>query len=172
MENSIQKRSLSFSLVGIFLILLGTGILLQRLHILSHQWSTVVWACFGIVGFLAVIQGFAERGRGKAFWGSLLFFVSTAVLVQRFSLIEFEPWDVPATISLAIGLSFLILFLFDPRRIGVLIPLLLFGGYGVLYYLWWWDVINWFDLKYYIRTYWPAVIILWGASLVFQRRKK
>jgi hypothetical protein len=172
MDQIKEKKPLPISFIGIFLILIGAGLLLQRTHILPHRWSTVLWGAFGILGLIAVVHAFLERSRGKVFWGSLLFFVSTAVLVHRYSLLEFEPWDVPATISLAVGLSFLMLFLFDPRHIGVLVPLIFFGGYGVLYYLWWWDIINWFDMKYYIRTYWPTLIILWGLSLLVQRRKK
>jgi hypothetical protein len=172
MEPLVQKGKLPLSLAGIFFILLGAGLLMQRLNILQHRWSTILWICFCAVGMVAVVQAFIERSRGKAFWGSLLFFVGIAVLVHRFAFVEYEPWDVPATISLAIGLSFLMLYLFDPRRIGVLIPVLLFGGYGVLYYLWWWDIINWFDMKHYIRMYWPALIILWGVSLILHRRRK
>jgi hypothetical protein len=92
------------------------------------------------------------------------------MLIHRFELFNFAPWDVPATFSLALGFSFLMLFFYDPRRIGVLIPLLFFGGYGILYYLWWWDVIDWFEMKHYMQTYWPLLIILWGISLIFRRR--
>jgi hypothetical protein len=93
------------------------------------------------------------------------------MLVHRFELLNFAPWDVPATFSLALGLSFLMVFFYDPRRFGVLVPVLLFGGYGVLYYLWWWDVIDWFEMKHYVQTYWPALIILWGISLIFRPKR-
>jgi NADH:ubiquinone oxidoreductase subunit H len=63
------------------------------------------------------------------------------------------------------------LFLYDPHRFGALVAVLFFGGYGVLYYLWWWDVIDWFEMKHYVHTYWPMLIILWGISLIFRRKK-
>lgn len=170
METKIDKKPREFSFFGIFLILLGAGLILHRLHILHYGWGTILWACLGVVGLASVIRAFIIRRRGVVFWGSLLFFVSVAMLAHRFVMMDFAPWDVPATFSLALGLSFLMVFLFDPRKFGTLVPMLFFGGYGVLYYLWWWDVIDWFDMKHYIGMYWPVLVILWGLSLVFQRR--
>ena len=60
--------------------------------------------------------------------------------------------------SLIFGLSFLMLFFYDPRHIGIIIPVILFGAYGVLYYLWWYDMVDWFDVQHYVRTYWPAFL--------------
>ncbi|RPI06700.1 MAG: hypothetical protein EHM64_02015 [Ignavibacteriae bacterium] len=171
METTTPKRSTGFSIFGIFLILLGAGLILSKLKLLHYQWGTILWVCLGIAGFAAAVQAFVSRRRGLAFWGSFLFFMSIAVLVHRFELLDFAPWDVPATFSLALGLSFLVLFLFEPRRFGVLVPMIFFCGYGILYYLWWWDVIDWFEMKHYVQTYWPALIILWGISLIFRPRR-
>ena len=170
METIARKRSGGFSIFGIFLILLGVGLVLSKLHLLHYKWGIVLWSCLGVAGLAAAIQAFITRRRGVVFWGSFLFFVSIAMLIHRFELLNFAPWDVPATFSLALGFSFLMLFFYDPRCIGVLIPLLFFGGYGILYYLWWWDVIDWFEMKHYMQTYWPLLIILWGISLIFRRR--
>ena len=152
MESNIQKRSKGFSIFGIFLILLGTGLILSRLNLLQYKCGIILWICLGIAGLAAAIQAFITRRRGLVFWGSFLFFSSIAMLVHRFGLLEFAPWDVPATFSLALGFSFLMLFFYEPRRFGVLVPFLLFGGYGVLYYLWWWDVIDWFEMKHYVHV--------------------
>lgn len=170
MDTVTQKRPQGFSVVGIFFILLGAGLLLHKLNLFHHRWSTFLWICLGVASLIAVVQAFITGRRGVVFWGSLLFFASMTILVKRFSVVDFVPWDVPATISLALGFSFLMLFLFDPRRVGTLLPLILFGGYGIFYYLWWWDIVDWYELKYYIFTYWPIVIILWGLSLIFRRR--
>jgi hypothetical protein len=170
MDANIQKRTGKFSILGIFLILLGAGLILSKLHLLQYDWSTILWICLGVVGLASVVQAFVMRRRGVVFWGSLLFFVSIGMLIHRFALLEYAPWDVPATFSLALGLSFIMLFCYDPRRFGVLIAVAFFGGYGILYYLWWWDVLDWYQMKYYIHTYWPVLIIIWGLSLIFRRR--
>jgi hypothetical protein len=170
MEPILKKKSSDFPIFGIFLILLGAGLILSKLHVFHYSWGIILWVCLGVVGVVTVVQAFITRRRGVVFWGSLLFFVSVAMIAHRFVLIDIAPWDVPATFSLALGLSFLMLFFYDPRRFGVLIPVLFFGGYGVLYYLWWWDVIDWFEMRHYVFMYWPVFVILWGLSLIFRRR--
>jgi hypothetical protein len=170
MEPTLQKKSNGLSIFGVFLILLGAGFILNKLHVFHYSWGIILWICLSVVGVVSVVQAFVTRRRGVVFWGSLLFFVSVTMIARKFVLIDFAPWDVPATFSLALGLSFLMLFFYDPRRFGILIPVLFFGGYGALYYLWWWDVIDWFEMKHYVSTYWPVFIILWGLSLIFRRR--
>jgi hypothetical protein len=170
MEPTLQKKSSGLPIFGVFLILLGAGFILNKLHVFHYSWGIILWVCLSVVGVVTVVQAFITRRRGVVFWGSLLFFVSVTMIAHRFVLIDFAPWDVPATFSLALGLSFLMLFFYDPRRFGVLIPVLFFGGYGVLYYLWWWDVIDWFEMRHYLFTYWPVFVILWGLSLIFRRR--
>lgn len=170
MEPTVQKKSNGLPMFGIFLILLGTGLILNKLHVFRFSWGIILWVCMGLVGVMAVVQAFSMRRRGVVFWGSLLFFVSVTMIAHRFVLADFAPWDMPATFALALGLSFLMVFIYDSRRFGVLVPVLLFGGYGVLYYLWWWDVIDWFEMRHYIFTYWPVFVILWGLTLIFRRR--
>jgi len=170
MEPTLHKKSGGLPIFGVFLILLGAGLILNKLHVFHYSWGIIFWICLSVVGVVIVVQAFMTRRRGVVFWGSLLFFASVTMIAHRFVLIDFAPWDVPATFSLAIGLSFLMLFFYDPRRFGVLIPVLFFGGYGVLYYLWWWDVIDWFEMRHYVSTYWPVFVILWGLSLIFRRR--
>jgi hypothetical protein len=165
-----EQRSKGFSLFGILLIVLGISLILNRLHVLHYRWHTILWIGLAAIGLVSVIQAFVTRRRGVVFWGSLLFFVSVAFVVRHLAITDFGARDLPATISLAIGLSFLMMYFYDPRRFGTLIPVIFFGGYGALYYLWWWDIIDWFDVRYYVHTYWPVLIILWGLSLIFRRR--
>lgn len=165
-----EQRLKGFPIFGIFLILLGIGLILSRLHLLHYGWSTILWISLAVVGLASVVQACIVRRRGVVFWGSLLFFISVAMMVHRFAMVEFVPWDWPATISLALGLSFLMTFFYEPRRFGTLIAVLFFGGYGIVYYLWWFDIIDWFDVRYYVRTYWPVLVILWGLSLIFRRQ--
>lgn len=170
MEPTIQKKSTGLPIIGVFLLLLGVGLFLNRLHLFHIHWKIILWICLSVVGVVVVVQAFITRRRGVVFWGSLLFFVSVTMIAHRFMYIDIVPWDVPATFSLALGLSFLMMFFYNPRQWGVLIPVLFFGGYGVLYYLWWWDIIDWFEMRHYVFTYWPVFVILWGLSLILRRR--
>jgi len=171
MEVIAHERARGLSIFGLFLVLLGAVLLLHRFHILHYGWTTLLWGCFGVVGAVMVIQAFAVRKRGMVFWGSMLFFTGIAVLIRRVGFLEVDPWDFPAVLSLVLGLSFLMMFIYDPRRVSTLIPVLFFGGYGVLYYLWWWDVVDWFDVRHYFRIYWPVIIILWGIAMIVQRKR-
>jgi hypothetical protein len=170
MEEVTQKKSSGIPVFGIFLILLGVGLFLNKIHLMDHGWKTIFWICLGLVGLATVIHAFISRRQNRVFWGSLLFFVSSAMVAHRMIVFDSAPWDFPAVFSLALGLSFLVQFVYDPRRFGVLIPALLFGGYGAFYYLWWFDIIDWFDMKHYLYTYWPVLVILWGLSLIFQKK--
>jgi hypothetical protein len=170
MEKELEKKSNGLSIAGIFLILAGSMLILSKLHFMSYSWKFIFWACFGVLGFVMAVQGFITRRRGRVFWGSLFFFAAIALLMHRMDAVRMAPMDFPAIVSLAAGLAFLVLFVFDPRRFGVLIPALILGGYGILYYLWWWDIVDLFDVKYYLRTYWPVLVIIWGMALVFKPR--
>ncbi len=167
---SQEQRPKGLSVFGILLIVVGASLILNRLHLFHYSWHAILWVGLAAVGLVSAIQAFVTHRRGVVFWGSLLFFVSVAMAIRHLAIADFESWDLPATLSLALGLSFLMMYFFEPRRFGTLIPVILFGGYGVLYYLWWWDVIEWFDVRYYLHTYWPVFIILLGLSLIFRRR--
>ncbi len=97
-----------------------------------------------------------------------MLFLSTSIFLRRSGLLDTVPWDWPATLCCVLGLSFLVLYLFDPRRVGVLVPVAIFGGLGTLYYLWWWDLMDWYDVRYYVQTYWPALLILWGLGFILR----
>ena len=170
MEPAASKRTERNLFLGVLFILLGAAILLQRIHVFPFDGRAILWGLVAAGGLSIAIRAFMTRQHGAVFWGSLLFFIGVAFFVHRLMLSGSAPWDFPATLSLALGLSFLMLFIYDPRRIGLLVPVLFFGGYGVLYYLWWWDVVDWSDVRYYFSTYWPALVILWGLTLLFRRK--
>ena len=171
MEEKSMKRNYTVSLIGVVLIVMGAALILSRLHIVPYRWDIIFWGSIGVYGLLATALAFVTRRRGAAFLGSVLFFFSIAAILHRMHLVESAPWDWFATLSLILGFSFLILFFFDPRRIGTLIPAILFGAYGVFYYLWWYDMIEWFDVMHYVRIYWPVLLVLWGLSILLHRRK-
>jgi uncharacterized membrane protein HdeD (DUF308 family) len=171
MNDVTRQRIKGFSVFGIFLILMGAGLLLNRFHLIPYDGHVIIWIALACVGIFAVVQAFINKRRGAVFFGSLIFFVSVAEIIHRFRWIQYGPWDWMAVFSLALGLAFVMLFLYEPRRFGSLVPALFFIGYGVLYFLWWWDYIDWFDMQYYLRTYWPVLLVLWGISLLFRKRR-
>jgi len=39
-----------------------------------------------------------------------------------------------------------------------------------LYYLWWLDLIRMWDVRMYVKTYWPVLVILVGVGVMLKRR--
>jgi hypothetical protein len=74
METFTQKRSGGLSIFGIFLILVGAGLILNRLHLLHYKWGIIIWVCLGLAGLASAIQAFITRRRGVVVLGSFFFF--------------------------------------------------------------------------------------------------
>ncbi len=165
-EHAPSEPSRHFSPLGLFLVLLGAGLLFVRVGVMHLRAADIWWATIGILGLTLLGTAVFTGKRGGAFWGSVLLFLSTAVFLRKSDLLDPMPWDWPATIALVLGLSFLVLYFFDPRRVGLLVPAVIFGGLGTLYYLWWWDVMDWYQVRYYVQTYWPVLLILWGLGVL------
>jgi len=173
MNDEPQKRQMpAFSPFGFFLVMLGAGLLLVRFSGVRVSRVDVWWLAVGMFGLVLTVYAALHGKRGGAFWGPFLLFLSAAVFLRRSGFIDPMLWDWPAALSLVLGASFLILYFFDPRRIGVLVPVILFGGAGVLYYLWWWDILDWYEVRYYVRTYWPVLLILWGLGFMIRPSRR
>lgn len=169
-NETVASRTSGFSALGVFLILAGGGLLLRGFGLLPFSWGEVVWTALGAFGLSLVINAAIQHRRGGVFIGSLLFFFSALVLLRRTVWCGATPFDWSANIMLVIGASFLVLYLFDPKRFGILAAVVFFGGIGTLYYLWWMDVLDAFTVRHYVRTYWPVLLILLGLGVVLKRR--
>jgi hypothetical protein len=86
MDANIQKRSGKFSIFGIFLIMLGAGLILSKLHLLQYDWSTILWICLGVVG-LALLFRHLSGGGAEWFFGEAC--CSSSVLACLFTNLHF-----------------------------------------------------------------------------------
>lgn len=157
------------SIAGILLIGLGAMLLLDRLNVIFFGWDRIFWAFAGIAGAILAVDGFTHKRRGRIFWGTLLFFFSVTFSIYVWDLLWWPEYYWPGSFSLSLGLAFFALMVYEPRNIGLLIPGILFSGFGVVmlmvefYYLDWWDV------RRIISDYWPVAIIAWGIALLLRR---
>ena len=117
-------------ILGIVLIALGATLLLDRLDIIYFGWGKIFWMFLGIWGAVLAVQGFSLKRRGRIFWGSLLFFVSLFFSLDQWGMFWWSDALWVGGMSLALGMEFLMLVVFEPGNIGVLVPALLFGGFG------------------------------------------
>ena len=169
MEQPIEKSG-RFSIAGVFLILVGILLILSRLHILHMSWGNLIWTFLLVYAVVVVARGFARRRAAAVFFGTLLFFISLHAVLQLWGVVLFGFAEWIPNISLALGLSFLVLYVLEPRNVGLLIPFILFAGFGAVYYLWWWDMVDLFDVKHYAATYWPLLLVLFGISVMVKKR--
>lgn len=157
-------------IVGILLIVFGSMLLLDRLNVIYFGWGRIFWMFTGIWGAVLAVQGFSQKRRGKIFWGSLLFFVSIFFLLDQWEMFWWSDYLGLAGMSLALGLAFLMLFFFEPRNIGVLVPAILFAGFGGVMFFVEYDYLYWWEVRRYISDYWPLLLILWGVAILLKRR--
>lgn len=170
-EPGNMRREPRIVTLGVLLIALGAALLLDRLDIVWFRWSSLGWvagACFG--AFFAV-DGFIRKGRGRIFWGSALFFVSLYGILDRWDVVYHHEFYTLPVLFLSLGLSFFVLFAYDPKETTLLVPGVFFCGAATLMVMWWWHLVEWYDVRHALRTYWPAVLVLWGVALLLRKRR-
>jgi hypothetical protein len=168
----MSHRKSTVSWFGLVLVLVGVLLLLDRLHVIHTDMSIILWVGLLLLGFLTAVRGFTENRSGRIFWGTLLFLVSVFFLLRTGDLMEVHAHLLPPAFFLMTGISFLMIFINNPREWGVLIPAVTLGTLGVILimveygYLYEWDV--WEG----IRVYWPVVLILVGLSVLLKPRSR
>lgn len=166
----ILNREPRILIIGSLFIILGTALLLDRLDLLYFRWDKLFWLAALVTGGYLATDGFIAHKRGKVFWGSLLFFFSCYQVLIRFGLLDrYDFYTLPA-LFIAFGLAFFTLFTYEPREYSLLIPAFLLCGTGILSLLWWWEVVEWYEIRYFLRTYWPLILVLLGIFLIVRRR--
>jgi hypothetical protein len=157
---------------GILLIALGVVLLLDRLDIIYFGWGKIFWTFLGIWGAVLAVQGFQLKRRGRIFWGSLVFFVSLFFSLDQWGMFWWSDELWVGGMSLALGMAFLMLFVFEPGNVGVIVPALLFGGFGAAMILVDYNYLDWWEVRHYLMNYWPLLLVLWGIVILFKRTPK
>ncbi len=174
-ETNVQTEKLQtrarFPIVGFLLILVGAALLLEKLDVMEFGWTRILWGAVSLLGATIVIRAFISDGRGKIFWGTILFLYGLLFLLRSLRLVEddFEVF-MPASVTI-LGFAFLMLFVFEPKDWHLLIPsfiLLAFGGAFMLTEV---GLIRRWELWESVGTWWPIILILVGLSLLFRRRR-
>ena len=161
---------MKFPWFGILLILVGAGLLLDRTGVISFGWHLFFWSVLAVYGGFKLINGFPAKRRGQVFWGAFFLGVGAYNVLSELDLYELPPFlAVPAFLVL-IGLGFLLVFACTPRDWHLLVPGVFFLGLGTLTglsdlgYMYRWDVMH------FVSRYWPVALILFGVSLLLNRR--
>lgn len=157
-------------ILGSLFVILGASLLLDRLDVVLVRWDRFFWiAVFATGGFL-VADGYAHVRRGRIYWGSVLLFFGAYQTLLRFDVLERYAFHTVPALFIVFGLAFLLLYFRFPSEWSLLVPFFILTGSGVTFVLWWWEVVEWYEIRMFIRTWWPAVLILIGLSMFFRRR--
>ncbi len=162
-----EPRGLVF---GILLIALGAVLLLDRLDVLFVRWDSVAWIVGACLGGYLVVDGFVRKRGARIYWGSVLFFFCVYWVLAEWNVVYHHNFYVTPVILLSFGLSFFLLYASSPREFGLLIPAVLLSGAGTVMILWWWEYVEWYEVRHALNTYWPLLFVIWGVSLLLKRR--
>ncbi|MBN2030072.1 hypothetical protein JW824_07475 [bacterium] len=153
---------------GVSLILIGLWFFLHQYFFFSSHWMRIYPFLLLFFALFLILETFRRNHSNSLFWGVVFFIIGLFFFLRNFGIIDYyyadEYWPV---FLLAFGFGFLVLFLFNPKDWGVIIPasIFLFLGIGFssrtfLGMFWGWDS--------FIEKYWPAVLIVIGLGILFQ----
>ena len=159
-----------FPWFGAALILIGVTLLLSRLHVVPLGWPEVFWALVAAFGAYKIWTGFTWKHKGTVFWGTLFFLFGVYRILYRLDVYEL-PMDFgfPVFVTI-IGIGFFMMYISAPREWHLIVPALFFLVIGVgmamseLGYMYRWEFLR------AIKTYWPLALILFGGTLLLNRR--
>ena len=166
----MEQRKNNISVIGIIFICLGLALLLKQMHIIDISAKKLIWIGVTLFGAASVFRAFVFNVRQKIFFGSLCFFTGILFTLRAYDVLYGSGAMYLSACLLILGLSFLVLFIFDIRDWHVLIPAMLFCGLGAAFMLtglgYWYtrDVVD------VITKYWPLALILFGGAIIFRRR--
>ncbi len=159
--------------VGILMVLAGFGLFLVSLDVITLEiLAGSAWLALGIAGVILIGRGWKDSSSILLFVGGFLFTAGVHTALWSFGVLELRPEELLPAIFLWIGLAMVFVWLPAPYKIDLLVPAVLFGGCGVGYYLWWWDVMRMSDLKELYGNGWPVLVILLGAGILLRSMQR
>ena len=168
-ESPLPRRDPKTLALGVLLVVAGSVMLLGQLDVLAIRWNSVGWLGAAVFGLFLTVDGFIRKKGGEVFWGTLLAVFSGYWALARWDVIHHHGFYTTPVLFLALGLSFVCLFFLRRGEPGFLVPAFLFLGTATVMMLWWWEYVEWYDVRYALRTYWPVIFVIWGAVLLLRR---
>lgn len=157
-------RRYSSLIVGVLFILVGILLLLNRLHVLFLSWHKLLPLALLVIGlyfFYQVILGKKEN----AFLGTVFLVLAGFFALKNYHFIHFfhlyEYWPI---FFVALGLGFIVLYVFKPADWALLIPgsILTFMGIVILLH----TVNVSFVVIRFVQKFWPLVLVIIGIGLI------
>jgi hypothetical protein len=148
------------------LILIGAGMLLQRLHVIWVGWPAFLWMMVTVGGAVMLYNGLVRKSRGGVFWGLVWLAFGGACLLRSYEVLWLEPGIVVSGLFLVSGAGLLLVFLVSPRDWYLLVPaacFLIVGGAILSTELGVWPT---WEVAPVVNRWWPAGLVLFGLALL------
>ena len=149
---------------GLLLIMIGAALLVNKM-----DWWRFRWDEFYPIALLVLAAASSYsllRGNSKSAFGASFFLIAGLItFLRNFAIINslwfVEIWSI---LLLALGVSFFVLYLFNPHDWGVLIPGGILSFFGVWAFFQDLDV-HWFNF-HYLGDFWPLILVIIGLGLI------
>jgi hypothetical protein len=168
---SIQAKNRSTVLFGSALIIVGALLLLHKIAVVSFSWWLILWGGLAVASLLVIVQRIRMRQEG-AFWWVLLFAVSGYKFLDVGGWIDVPGWYGFPLFMFALAVAFGVMFAVRPRDWHLLVPAFACAGIGAVVLMAEAGTMDTADARMLIRTYWPYALILFGAALLANSRKR
>jgi hypothetical protein len=156
---------------GVLLIVVGILLLMDEMNLLSLNWYDILFYGFMLIGLVKLNRGWGRADKKGIMGGTFFFaFGLLMVLISHHYLPSTDEF-VFAVFFLCLALANLVLLLVRRDRWSHLIWVVIFGGIGGLFLGTYCDYYSRWYLYDMFSTYWPVVIILCGAFLLWRGLK-
>ncbi len=159
----MDNKSSSITL-GIVLVIIGLGLLLNKMHILEFSWSQIyplAILTFSAFSFASLVRG----EKNAAFLATASAVIGLFFTLRNYDIVDYlwylEVWPL---LLLSLGLGFVVLYVFKPYDWGILIPGSVLTFLGMVFLMENLDI-AWSTLRL-VKNLWPLVLVVIGAGLI------
>ncbi|MBU1652657.1 hypothetical protein KKA00_10585 [bacterium] len=154
---------------GWVLLILGIVLILNHWYRWHIEWTTILM----ILGAGIFLAGVINKDRGAVFPGTFFFLLGLFFYFKEHHIFIAPWWDFWPFILMALGIAFVVQFLFDPLRKGGLVPgvILIAIAFWFLFSPWGWENIV-FGIAWFGNVWFPALMIICGIYIIIQSVKR
>lgn len=165
-----EEQKKTFPWAGVVFIVLGVVLLLNQTDFIDVRFSQIIWGLLLVVGFVYTIRGYKNNIRGKIFWGTVIFLFSLYFLLNSLDFLNYHHRMFLPSLFLVFGFAFLTTYLNEIKDVWSLIISLILISSGMFLILEDLGYFNWFDVRSFVKTYWPIVLIILGLGFLLRKK--
>lgn len=156
------------SIAGIALIIIGAGLLLARLDLVSLSMGDALWLVAAVGGGVMLYRGFAGQGSGsgKIFWGTAFLTVGALQLADRWMPMGMDP-GVEGPLYLAVpAVAWILVVIKSPREWHMLVPAVALLGLALAMYMTEIGTLTRGEVMDTVGRYWPVALVTFGVAMI------